>query len=206
MGDGWLWGQQLKGHRSELQYLHSHAGETYQELAPQEGSLQPGVGLVQGNPVLWGRWDQRSRGLSTGHMARKPSRLLGAQAVGIILSLVLNKQTLERPVFTWHVAWDTEGHEFKTESEMLFPGCEKSGLVTPNSTDCAIPNGFGGGGAGRVDLRMERLRLGADIAVLSSSGVLLQTLSRSFMAMGPSVPIVRISKVLVLLAYEGLES
>lgn len=32
---------------------------------------------------------QRSRGLSAGHVARKPSRLLGAQAAGTLLSFRL---------------------------------------------------------------------------------------------------------------------
>lgn len=41
-----------------------------------------------------------------------------------------------------------KGMDLKTESEMLFPGREKSGLVTPNSTDRAIPKGLGGEGAG----------------------------------------------------------
>lgn len=41
-----------------------------------------------------------------------------------------------------------KGMDLKTKSEMLFPGREKSGLVTPNSTDCAIPNGLWGEGAG----------------------------------------------------------
>lgn len=81
----------------------------------------------------------------------------------------------------------------KTKSEMLFPGREKSGLVTPNSTDCVTPKGLGGPGT--------------DIAVLFNSGVLLQTISRSYMAMGPSVPAVKDQQGLGLglLAHEWLE-
>lgn len=59
-----------------------------------------------------------------------------------------------------------------------------------------------------ADLRMERLRRGTDIAVLSSLGVLLQTICRCFMAMGPSVPTVNDQQGhgLGLLAHEWLET
>lgn len=55
---------------------------------------------------------------------------------------------------------------------------------------------------------MERLRPGTGIAVLPSSGVLLQTISRSFMATGPSVPTVKDQQGpgLGLLAHEWLET
>lgn len=50
-----------------------------------KGTLSSGEGGVRGGSEPPARASQRSRGPSTGHMARKPSRRLGAQAVGIIL-------------------------------------------------------------------------------------------------------------------------
>lgn len=68
----------------------------------------------------------------------------------------------------------------RTKSEMLFPGREKSGLVTPNSTDCAIPKGFGGPWP-----QNGKAQAGDGYCCAASSGVLLQTISRRFLAMGP---------------------
>lgn len=61
---------------------------------------------------------------------------------------------------------------------------------------------------GEPDLGMEGLRPGADIAVLTSSGVLLQTVSRRFMATGPGVPTVKDPQGpgLGVLAHERLET
>lgn len=153
---GWFQGQQLKGHRSELQYLHVRAGETHQEPALQEGQFATRGGTCPGSPALWGRWDQRRKrgscerlseeqGTLHGAHGKETLQASGAQAAGILLSFRLSTSRHSGvPLLHGTSPGIKKGMNLKTKSEMLFPGREKSGLVTPNSTDCAIPKGLGG--------------------------------------------------------------
>lgn len=96
-----------------------------------------------------------------------------------------------------------EGHEFKNQiGNAFFLDVKSLVWSLPTAPTVRFPKVWA---VGEPDLRMGGLRPGTDIAALTSSGVLLQTIARRFMAMGPGVPTVKDPQGpgLGLLAHDG---
>lgn len=133
-----------------------------------KGSLQPGVGPVQGTLPSGGGGIRGGSSLLQEALggAGDPPGCGELRPLQYYSPLGFTQaDTQGSHFYTVCRLGQKKGMNLRTKSEMLFPGCEKSGLVTPNSTDCAIPKGlawgWGGGltsewkgsGRGRVLLR-----------------------------------------------------
>lgn len=133
----------------------SRWGDTPGTGSPGRAVCNQGWDLSR-EPCPLGRWDQRRKrgscerlseeqGTLHGAHGKETLQASGAQAAGILLPFRLSTSRHSGvPLLHGTSPGIKKGMNLKTKSEMLFPGREKSGLVTPNSTDCAIPKGLGG--------------------------------------------------------------